>query len=237
MQLVTYWRIIKRRLWIVIFLMAILLLSYPILSPKSAITYSASMRFVVGLRPEPGLGERYQYDRYYTWLTAEYLLDDLAEVVKSHTFAQDVATAAGIPINAGAIQGATSAGKLHRILSIGITWHDANELTTIAKAVVDVMEHQAATYFGQLSTEQATISLIDPPSIAPIGTSTRQRLDLPIRLILALVAGIGITFLLDYVDGTVRGQKDLAALELPLLAEIPSPSHDLWGIRRRRKML
>ena len=57
------------------------------------------MRFVVGIRPERQ-GDYYAYDRYYTWLTAEYLVDDLSEVVKSRSFAEDVATLAGLPVGA-----------------------------------------------------------------------------------------------------------------------------------------
>jgi len=236
MQLVAYWRIIKRRLWVPLLLLIIVLISYPLLASSPPTAYSANMRFVVGLRPEAGLGERYQYDRYYTWLTAEYLLDDLAEVVKSHAFAQDVAEASGIAVGAGTIQGATAAGKLHRILSISITWHDPDQLTAIANGVVQVMEHQAGRYFGQLGTEQATISLIDPPSIVPIGISTRQRLDFPLRLVLALSAGIGIAFLLDYIDGTIRDQADLQELDLAILAQVPRKSPTLLGLRLRNRM-
>jgi capsular polysaccharide biosynthesis protein len=150
------------------------------------------------------------------------LVDDLSEVVKSRAFAADVASLAGIEVGPGPIQGATSAGKLHRILSVSITWRDEQELAKIANAVAAILTTQADRYFAQLSTDSAVISLIDAPVVVPIGRSLRDRLDLPLRLILAALAGVGLAFLLDYVDGSVRDRADLAALGLPIVGEIPS---------------
>jgi capsular polysaccharide biosynthesis protein len=236
MELRLYWSIICRRLWLVVGLVVIVLASYLLTMHKAAPTYTAGMRFVVGLKPEPTSGGYYTYDRYYTWLTAEYLLDDFAEVVKSRAFAQDVTALAGIDVPVGAIQSATSAGKLHRILSITISWPDAQELTRIANAFSEVLLKQGDKYFAQLATGSGMLTLIDPPSISQAGSSLRQRLDLPLRLALALVAGIGLAFLLDYLDDTIRHQADLAKLGLPILGEIPS-QRTRWTRPWRRRAL
>ena len=222
MELRLYWRIIKRRLWVLILVLAAFLVSYVAAAPESSTSYVATMRYAIGLKPEESSSEYYGYDRYYTWLTAEYLIDDFAEVTKSRVFAQDVAEAAGLSIPPGAIQGATSAGKLHRILSIQAVWHDPDELDQISAGIAQVMDERAETYFAQLGTESAIVSLIDPPSISPIGPSLRQRLDLPLRLILALAVGVGLTFFLDYLDDSIHDRGDVQALELGVLAEIPT---------------
>lgn len=221
MELRLYWSIVTRRAWLVVALLAIVLLSYLLVAPEPRTSFTAGMRFVVGIRPERQ-GDYYAYDRYYTWLTAEYLVDDLSEVVKSRSFAEDVSALAGLPLGAGPIQGATSAGKLHRILTVSIGWPDDQELARIADAVVTILTTSADRYFSQLSTDSAVISLIDAPAITPVGRSLRDRLDLPLRLLLALVAGVGLTFLLDYVDGSVRHRADLASLQIPVLGEIPA---------------
>ena len=174
MELVRYWRIIKRRWWLVAVLLAVVLAAYPLSASRPPASYSASMRFAVGLQPEPRSGAYYTYDYYYTWLTAEYLVDDLSEVVRSNVFAQDVATTSGVAVPPGAIQGATSAGKLHRILTVQITWGNADELERIANAVVQVMTERGDTYFAQLGTDSAVVSVIDPPSIGQVGASLRQ---------------------------------------------------------------
>ena len=234
MELRLYWSIINRRSWLILALVALFLLSYFLFVPKVPTSYTASMRFVVGVKPEAGSGNYYTYDRYYTWLTAEYLLDDLAEVVKSRAFANDVAALVEINVPAGAIQGSTAAGKLHRILTVTMTWGNQEELARLSEALVQVLREQSATYFTQLSTDSAVISLIDPPSIGQVGASLRQRLDLPLRLILALVVGIALAFLLDYLDDTIRHRADVESLGLPILAEIPTRRGVLAGFRRRR---
>ena len=82
-----YWRIVRRRLWIIAVLVGVLAASYLVSAPQATPTYTASMRFLLGVRPEPRTADQYAYDYYYTWLTSEYLVDDFAEVVKSRAFA------------------------------------------------------------------------------------------------------------------------------------------------------
>lgn len=221
-ELAVYWHILKRRAWLVVLALLAFGASYLLVRPAAPSGYTAQMRFVVGITPEEQPAGTYTYDRYYTWLTAEYLLDDLAEVVKSQRFAQDVATISGLPVPVGAVQGATSAGKLHRILNVSLSWGDRAEIETLANAVVQALTVQGGAYFAQLGTKDAVIAVIDPPAIAPIGASLRQRLDLPLRLILALIIGVTLAFLADYIDPSIRQRADAAALGLPILGEIPA---------------
>ncbi len=196
------------------------------------------MRFAVGVVPEPSTGAYYTYDRYYTWLASEYLVDDLAEVVRSSAFASAVSQRLamhGIQVPAGAIQGSTQAGKLHRILSLSITWGQEEELRLIANAAVQTLQEESATFLAQLGAENAHVALIDPPVVGMVGPSLRERLDLPIRLFLALVAGVALAFLLDYLDDSVHGCSDLEALGLQTLAEIPRSRR--WRLRSWRMLL
>ncbi|MCG2768438.1 MAG: hypothetical protein L6435_08660, partial [Anaerolineae bacterium] len=189
MDLRCYAHIVKKRAWIPLSLVLIVLVG-SLLQGSPAPQYSASMRFVVGLQPEPRTDGYYTYDRYYTWLTAEYLIDDLAEIVKSSAFTQAVRdkalemgswedTDASIP--AGAIQGATSSGKLHRILTVSIVWPDASQLAGIANATVTVLREQAASFFSLSDSDRIEIHLIDPPTVSLIGPGLTQRLQIPIR--------------------------------------------------------
>jgi capsular polysaccharide biosynthesis protein len=57
--------------------------------------------------------------------------------------------------------------------------------------------------------------------VSPVPPSLTQRLDLPVRLLLALVAGVALAFLLDYLDNSVRGREELESLGIAVLAEIP----------------
>jgi len=228
LELKTYARILWRHGWVIaLLLLVVVIASLPGLFSAKPVVYQAGMRFAVGVVPEPSTGAYYTYDRYYTWLASEYLVDDLAEVVRSSAFAGAVSrrlAAQGIQVPAGAIQGSTQAGKLHRILSLSITWGQEQELRLIANAAVQTLQEESATFLAQLGTENAHVALIDPPVVGVVGASLRERLDLPIRLFLALVAGVALAFLLDYLDDSVRGRTDLESMGLQTIAEIPRPS-------------
>ncbi len=237
MELKQYARIVWARWWLPVGLALIVLLaSLPgLLSPKPAV-YQAAMRFAVGVVPEEGTGAYYTYDRYYTWLSSEYLVDDLSELVKSGVFAAAVSeelASRAIQVPAGAIGGSTQAGKLHRILSVSITWGDEGELREIANAVVRVLQSRSAEFLAQLGSENAEMRLIDPPVVFAVGKSLRDRLDLPIRLVLAALAGVALAFVWDYLDDSVRSVAETEALGLRVLGAIPAKGRR-WPWQRRQ---
>jgi capsular polysaccharide biosynthesis protein len=221
MELRQYWRVIARRWWIVVLVPLVVLAASLLVRPQPATGALANLRLAVGIKPENGDGKFYTYDRYYSWLTAEYLADDLSEIIKSRSFAENVSARMGGAVPPGAIQGATNPQKLHRILTVSVSAATPQQALDIANAVATTLRDSAGTYLPQISAENAAISIIDPPALVPIGPGLRERLDLPLRVVLALVAALGIAFLLDYLDDSLRDASDVAALGLPVLAEIP----------------
>jgi capsular polysaccharide biosynthesis protein len=238
MELRQYWSIVYKRLWIVIVLVAIVLIISLISRPGSPTIYQASMRFTVGLAPEHRSADYYTYDRYYTWLASEYLVDELTEIVGSGAFARVVSgelANSGLDIPAGALRGSLGANRVHRILTVHITWGDKAQLTEIANATARALPEHSADFLGQLENTEADIRLIDSPVVLPAARSLKDKLDLPIRLFLALVAGVALAFLLDYLDDTVRDRAEVEAMGLSVLGEIPSvPSHRRFPWRKKR---
>lgn len=226
MELRTYWRIIARRWWLPLGLALLVgLLTLAVQRPwqPRPASYNATMRFNVGIRPEriPGV---YTYDRYYTMLTSEYLVDDMGEIVRSQAFAAEVSRRLadrGIAVPAGAIGASAQPGKLHRILTVNVGWGDEAQLRAIAEAIAATMTEGGAAFFGQFSAEEADIRLIDPPAIGQVGRPAREQLDLPLRVLLALAAGVALAFLWHYLDATVRERDELEQMGLAVLGEIP----------------
>jgi capsular polysaccharide biosynthesis protein len=226
MELKQYWQIIWRRAWIPVLLVIVVAGASLLTQQPVPPTYSTTMRFTVGVRPQE-VDNQFGYDSYYAWLASEYLADDMTEIVRSQAFAADVnrqladmGSPVRIPPNL--ISGVTVAEKQHRILRLNVSWGDPEELITIGQAIVATMEEDSAQYLTQLGTPGGLITVIDqptPPALNP--PSLTQRLDLPVRLGLALVAGIALAFLLDYLDDSVRNRSELEALDVPVLAEVP----------------
>lgn len=226
MELKQYWQIIWKRAWIPALLLVVVAIASLLTNQTPPPTYSTSMRFTVGVKPQE-LPNQFTYDSYYAWLSSEYLADDMTAIVSSQAFAADVnrrlvEMGSSIQIPPGSISGVTVAEKQHRILRLNLSWGNAAELAEIAQAVVRVMQEDSPKYLTQLGTPGALINVIDEPSPpAANPPSLTQRLNLPVRLLLALAAGLALVFLLDYLDDSVRSRSELEGLGIPVLAEVP----------------
>lgn len=221
MELRAYWQIVRRWLWLIVLLPVLVVAASLLLRPPASHGTLATMRLAVGIMPEAGDGKYYTYDRYYSWLTAEYLADDLSEIIRSRAFAADVSKRLGGAVPAGQIQGATNPQKLHRILTVSVSAPSEQQALDIANAIEATLRESAGQFLPQLSAQNAALAVIDPPALTPVGPGLRQKLDLPLRALLALAAALALAFLLDYLDESVRDGQDLERLGLPLLAEIP----------------
>jgi capsular polysaccharide biosynthesis protein len=227
MELREYWQIIRRRWWLPLVLtLLVALFSFLQLRPwqPRPLTYSASLRMLVGVMPAGAAGTTAYDSRYYAWLTSEYLVDDFTEVVRSELFARNISTRLAqqsINVPSGLIQGSAATGKQHRVISLSFSGDDPDRLGAIADAVAAELVEKAAVYFRQLGTDGAGITLIDGPQVTPLGRSVRERVELPLRLLLGLLVGVGLVFLLDYLDTSVRTREELEQMGLPILGEIP----------------
>ncbi len=228
MELREYWAILRRRWWLPVGLaVAVGLLSLLQLRPwqSKPPVYSASMRMLVGVLPAVGEEVTAYYDpRYYAWLTSEYLVDDFTEVVRSELFAGNVsARLAGqnIEVPAGAIQGSAATGKQHRIITLNLSSGDEAQLRQMADAAAAELAENAPAYFEQLGTPGAGVTLIDGPNVSAVGPGVRDQVELPLRVLLGVLVGVGIVFLLHYLDDSVRDRADVEALGMRVIGEIP----------------
>lgn len=227
MELRAYWEILRRRWWLPLLLMiAVAAISAVQLRPWQTRppSYTASMRLLVGVLPATDAVVAAYDPRYYAWLTSEYLVDDFTEVVRSNLFAQGVSARLAdqaIELPAGVIQGSAATGQQHRILTLNFGWGDEAQLVAIANAAADEITENATIYFQALGTEGAGVTLLDGPTIGVVGASLRDRLEWPLRAGLGLFMGIGLIFLLEYLDTSLRNRREVEALGLRVIGEIP----------------
>ena len=226
MELRQYWRIVWRRWWLIAALVGLVLGVTLITYQEPEPVYQATMRFAIGIEGSQPVEALSGEGRSDAWLASEYLADDLSEVLKGGDFAARVSEQVGFPVPAGSI----SASREHRIMTVSITWRDRDQVQAIAEAVGAAVENGGADYFPQLVGVQAKAVLIDGPGIGQVGRSLKDQLDLPIRLLVALVAGVALAFLWDYLDDTVRDHSDVEALGVAVVGEIPRRSR--WGRKR-----
>lgn len=228
MELRQYWQIIWRRWWLIAALVGIVLAVSLATYSEPEPAYTATMRFAIGIEGDEPVSVVSGDGRSDAWLASEYLADDLSEVLKGGDFAARISELVGFQVLAGTI----FASREHRIMTVNITWQDRDQLQTIAEAVGAAVKDGGADYFPQLLGVEAEAVLIDGPGIGEVGRSLRDTLDLPIRLFVALVAGVALAFLWDYLDDTVRDRGEVEALGVSVLAEIPREKS--WWHRPKR---
>ncbi|MGD9048566.1 MAG: hypothetical protein PVF77_10970 [Anaerolineae bacterium] len=228
MELRQYWQIVWRRWWLIAALVGIVLAVSLVTYSEPEPAYTATMRFAIGIEGDEPVSVVSGDGRSDAWLASEYLADDLSEVLKGGDFAARISELVGFHVPAGTI----FASREHRIMTVSITWPGRDQVQTIAEAVGAAVKDGGADYFPQLLGVEAEAVLIDGPGIGQVGRSLRDKLDLPIRLFVALVAGVALAFLWDYLDDTVRDRGEVESLGVSVLAEIPGKKG--WWHRVKR---
>jgi capsular polysaccharide biosynthesis protein len=227
MELRAYWEIVRRRWWLPV-LLALLVAAISALQLRPWVarppSYTASMRLLVGVLPASDAAATLYDPRYYAWLTSEYLVDDFTEVVRSALFAEGVSArlaAQDIVVPAGTIQGSAATGQQHRIITLSFGWGDEAQLAIIAEAAAAEITENASMYFQALGTEGAGVTVLDGPTTSAVGPSLRERLEWPLRVGLGLIVGVGLIFLLEYLDTSLRKRDEVEMLGLRVIGEIP----------------
>jgi capsular polysaccharide biosynthesis protein len=222
MELRTTCKILIRRWWLIVVPVVVVILYAGATYTPPGPVYQVVMRFATGTKPA-GLSE--DYDRYYPWLTSEYIANGLADVAETGAFAQAVASRlaeAGHSIPAGAIQPAIVTDNAQSILVVYLTWPDGEQIVAVAEAVIAELSGNGAAYFPQLGGIEPAVRPLDTPTPVPLPPGLRTQLMGPaIKIGLALVAGVALALLWHYLDPTVREAAELEDLGLVTLAEIP----------------
>jgi len=222
MELHAYWKILTRRWWLVVAPVIVVILYVATTYAPPGSVYQVVMRFAAGTKPA-GLSE--DYDRYYPWLTSEYIASGLADVAETGAFAQAVAShlaAAGHQIAPDALQSAIVTDNAQSILVVYLTWPDEAQIVAIADAVTAELTGRGGVYFPQLEGIEPAVRPLDRPAPALLPPGLRAQLTGPvIKIGLAAGLGVALAFLWHYLDPTVHEAAELEDLGLVVLAEIP----------------
>lgn len=222
MELRVYLKVLLRRWWLVAVPVLVVLVYVAATYAPPGPTYQVVMRFAAGTKPA-GLSQ--DYDRYYPWLTSEYVANGLADVAETGAFAQAISARlaqTGLDIPPGAIQPAIVTDNAQSILVVYLTWPDAVHIVAVAEAIGAELTGNGAAYFPQLAGIEPAVRLLDAPAPVPLPPGLRAQLVGPaIKVGLALVVGIALALLWHYLDPTVHEAAEVEGLGLVVLAEIP----------------
>jgi capsular polysaccharide biosynthesis protein len=233
MELREYWTIIRRRWWLPAALTVVALIASTVVGVLGAAAYKTDMRLAVSTIPTPDPNGALYYDpTYYSNLDSEYLADDMSEFMTSRAFADEVHRELGAsnsPYNVDieTIMTATRAKKTHRFIDITLTTPTFEEGQALAASVSRILSDpkHVSQYLTALTAYHAQLEIVTPPVTHRANTLFGLISEIGLRTLIGLLVGIGLAFLVDYIDPSVRTRQEAERLlELPVLAEIPRPS-------------
>jgi succinoglycan biosynthesis transport protein ExoP len=163
------------------------------------------------------------YRDYYAWLSSEYLADDLSEIIKSDAFATDVKQALNQNVESGAIRQVIRTKKTHRILEVTVQASTEEQTARLATAIDQVIQTQGKKYLAQLASPNNQIARIDEPAVHPATTTSSVALDIGLRGLVGLLAGLLLAAAAEYLDSRLTSAREVErSLGLRVLGEIPA---------------
>ncbi|RJX24819.1 MAG: hypothetical protein C4554_08080 [Dethiobacter sp.] len=213
------WEVIIKR-WILVVLISLgaviasAIVSFYVLTPQ----YEASTTLMVLHAPEAG--QEY-YPRSSDIQLSRQLVKTYGEIVKSRRVAEAALAMADQDkrISLGALQGKIKVGLVKDTELIHITVADEEPLiaaywaTLVTRAfmeeVVKIMRVE-------------NVNILDKAVSPSSPVSPRPLLNMAVAFVLGVMVALGLAFLLEYLDNTIKLPKDVInTMQLPVLAAIP----------------
>ncbi len=220
-------QVVLRRWWLVVIPVVIVaLFSLPtllMLGPTATGGFSTTIRYTAAQALE-AIPDR-DGDFQDVWLASELTVNAFSEWIRSSQFAGEVRAmlaAEGVEIDPGAINFMTDNDRSVGVIAItGPDAMDAMQLEQVALAAIRVLQTRAQVYFPQLGDQPARVTLLDQPIVTAIPPALPNRLRPLLQVAIALIAGIGLAFLVEYLDPILRRREQLEGLNLRVIAIIP----------------
>lgn len=228
MELREYWAIVRRRWWLAPLLGLLAFVGSWVglfFFPQTTGGYQATVKLAV--RPQWTLSAYTPRDEYYAYVSSEYLNDDMIEVLQSGAFLQALQaryrTSDGRPP-----QGSIRAKKAHRVITATVTADRREDALLIAQGLAEMLAERpsgepSSPYFARLSVQNPVVTMVDPPTIVAEPVNRRTLVDVLIRTVVGLAVGVGLAFVLDYLDDTIRSAREVEQLTgFRVIGEIPA---------------
>lgn len=214
-------RILLRYWWLILIPTAIAsLVVLPGLLDQSAAAggYTLVVRYSAAQQPDaqpPRDG-----DFQDIWLASELTVNALTAWVQTDSFRQEIGEIlADDTMNLATL--GIAADNQRSVGQLFLSHPDADQLTDMADAAIEVLKTRNRDYFPQVGSAPAAVTLLDTPLVIPAPPPLTNRFAPVIRIGLGLLAGLGLAFLAHYFDPTLRYREEVEALGLSVIGTLP----------------
>ena len=217
MELREYFQIVKKR-WLLVVVITLLaslisaLISYFFIKP----TYKADISVIIGSTSSAGeeTGQSYNDVLMYQKIVQSY-----TEIAKTRLVAEDVIDSLDLDM---------SSTQLINMISVSVK-SNTEILNITVKADEAALARNIANQYAKSLKKVSmdirkidNVQLMDDAVLPTSPDSPRPLLNIAIAFFLGLMLSIGIIFLIEYLDSTIKSQDELEKMfNLPVLGSIP----------------
>ncbi|MBU3190975.1 lipopolysaccharide biosynthesis protein [Clostridium bowmanii] len=217
MELMEYFTIIKKRILLVILITlgATVLsgvLSYFVIKP----TYKADISVIIGKIENKTEVPQTNMDAV---LMYQKLVKTYSEFAKSRRVSDHVITALKLKMDPGELQSMVTVEPKGdtEFLTITVKSKDPKEAMDIANQLAKSLK-----FISNDVKKSDNVQLLDDALQPTAPDSPNPKLNIAIAFFIGLMISLGIAFLLEYLDNTVKSQEDIEKLTgLPVIGIIP----------------
>ncbi|MCU0511705.1 MAG: hypothetical protein MUE40_03950 [Anaerolineae bacterium] len=153
------------------------------------------------------------------WLASELVVNAFTDWVRSSSFRAEIRAIVGEAVDLAPL--GIAADNRRSVGLVQLSHPDAAALAAIAAAAIEVLQTRSQAYFPHLGDAPAQVTVLDAPVIVPAAPPLANRFAPLLQLGVALLAGLGVALLVEYLDTRLRERTDVEAQGLAVLAVIP----------------
>jgi capsular polysaccharide biosynthesis protein len=176
--------------------------------------YQASTQLLVNKKSEDQV-----YYNSNELQTSMQLINTYKEIIKSPRILDIVATELNLDMDGKQLIGKVTVGTDDsQVVNISVQDENPQQAVDIANTIASVFTKEVIDIF-----EVDNVSVLWTAELADAQAPVKPQpvLNIAIALVVGLMAGVGLAFLLEYLDNTVKNEQDIEKiLELPILGVI-----------------
>lgn len=222
MELRAFWNVLVRWRWVVLAVSGAAVIASGILAVVQPPGYKAQTVLAFSAPPAQATISLPGLDEQNRGLFAEQAVDDFTKIVPTYGFAQGVAKHLNPPGNPSAIEHAWTVKKqAHHLLSIEAAAPTEAAAVALAQAAAEEITQNGQTYYKAINSQDLAVAVPDPAHSEGLSGRLLDYLFIAARIVSGLIVGIGLAFLLNYLDDRIRSSEDAELLGFRVLGSIP----------------
>lgn len=221
LDLIQLWEALKKR-WVIVVAIPLIaaltsgIVSFFILNP----VYQASTTLIVGKKAADSTAQQAgQLLEYNVLMANQQLAKTYGTIAKSRTIEENVINELKLPLTSEQLDAKVTVNPVKSTEILEIAVQDTNPV--VAADIANTMAQKFSDSVVEIKKVDS-VSIVDKAVAPTHPIKPKKTMNVLIAFMVGLMASVGLAFLLEYLDNTIKSTKDVEdILGLPVLGVIP----------------